>query len=312
MSFFPGKDPAAGDKFACEALELVIVPRSVDLDDFAVRRALPHSTRRTVGPYVFFDHFGPAEFRSGKGLDVRPHPHIGLSTLTYLYDGEIIHRDTLGVNAAIHPGEVNWMTAGRGIVHSERTAPERRVDGEPLHGLQLWIAMMSKDEEIDPSFAHLGGNELPVVNGEGKTVRVVAGRMFGAASTLKTTSETIFADISLEAGAAMPLDADYEERAIYVSSGEIDISGDRFDTGRLLIFRPGDRVTVKAVKPSRIAVVGGAPLDGPRYVWWNFVSSRRDRIEQAKEEWKQGHFGKVPGDEIEFIPLPENRPYTAG
>jgi redox-sensitive bicupin YhaK (pirin superfamily) len=312
MSFFPGKDPAAGDKFACEALELVIVPRSVDLDDFTVRRALPHSTRRTVGPYVFFDHFGPAEFRSGKGLDVRPHPHIGLSTLTYLYDGEIIHRDTLGMNAAIHPGEVNWMTAGRGIVHSERTAPERRVDGEPLHGLQLWIAMMSKDEEIDPSFAHLGGNELPVVNGEGKTVRVVAGRMFGAASTLKTTSETIFADISLEAGAAMPLDADYEERAVYVGSGEIEISGDRFDTGRLLIFRPGDRVTVKAMKPSRIAVVGGAPLDGPRYVWWNFVSSRRERIDQAKEEWKKGHFGKVPGDEIEFIPLPENRPYTAG
>jgi redox-sensitive bicupin YhaK (pirin superfamily) len=312
MSFFPGKDPAAGDKFACEALELVIVPRSVDLDDFAVRRALPHSTRRTVGPYVFFDHFGPAEFRSGKGLDVRPHPHIGLSTLTYLYDGEIIHRDTLGMNAAIHPGEVNWMTAGRGIVHSERTAPERRVDGEPLHGLQLWIAMMSKDEEIDPSFAHLGGNELPVVNGEGKTVRIVAGKMFGAASTLRTTSETIFADISLEAGAAMPLDADYEERAVYVSSGEIDISGDRFDTGRLLIFRPGDRVTIKAVKPSRIAVVGGAPLDGPRYVWWNFVSSRKERIDQAKEEWKQGHFGKVPGDEIDFIPLPENRPYTAG
>jgi redox-sensitive bicupin YhaK (pirin superfamily) len=312
MSFFPGKDPAAGDKFACEALELVVVPRSVDLDDFAVRRALPHSTRRTVGPYVFFDHFGPAEFRSGKGLDVRPHPHIGLSTLTYLYDGEIIHRDTLGVNAAIHPGEVNWMTAGRGIVHSERTAPERRVDGEPLHGLQLWIGMMAKDEEIDPGFAHLGGDELPIVNGEGKHVRVVAGKMFGAASSLKTTSETIFADISLEAGAAMPLDADYEERAIYVSSGEIDISGDRFDTGRLLIFRPGDRITVNAVKPSRIAVVGGAPLDGPRYVWWNFVSSRKERIDQAKDEWKQGRFGKISGDEIEFIPLPENRPYTAG
>jgi redox-sensitive bicupin YhaK (pirin superfamily) len=312
MSFFPGKDPAAGDKFACEALELVVVPRSVDLDDFAVRRALPHSTRRTVGPYVFFDHFGPAEFRSGKGLDVRPHPHIGLSTLTYLYDGEIIHRDTLGVNAAIHPGEVNWMTAGRGIVHSERTAPERRVDGEPLHGLQLWIGMMSKDEEIDPGFAHLGGDELPVVNGEGKAVRVVAGKMFGAASSLKTTSETIFADISLEAGAAMPLDPDYEERAIYVSSGEIDIAGDRFDTGRLLIFRPGDRITVNAIKPSRIAVVGGAPLDGPRYVWWNFVSSRKERIEQAKDEWKQGRFGKISGDEIEFIPLPENRPYSAG
>lgn len=312
MSFFPGKDPAPGDKFACEALELVVVPRSVDLDDFAVRRALPHSTRRTVGPYVFFDHFGPAEFKSGKGLDVRPHPHIGLSTLTYLYDGEIIHRDTLGMNAAIHPGEVNWMTAGRGIVHSERTAPDHRVEGEPLHGLQLWIAMMRKDEEIDPSFAHLGGNELPIVNGEGKTARIVAGRMFGAASPLKATPETLFADISLEAGASMPLDADYDERAIYVSAGEIDVSGDRFDTGRLLIFRPGDRVTVKAVTPSRLAVVGGMPLDGPRYVWWNFVSSRKERIDQAKEEWKQGRFGKVPGDEIEFIPLPENRPYTAG
>jgi redox-sensitive bicupin YhaK (pirin superfamily) len=312
MSFFPGKDPAAGDRFACEALELVVVPRSVDLDDFTVRRALPHSMRRTVGPYVFFDHFGPAEFKSGKGLDVRPHPHIGLSTLTYLYDGEIIHRDTLGVNAAIHPGEVNWMTAGRGIVHSERTAPDHRVEGEPLHGLQLWVAMMAKDEEIDPSFTHLGGEQLPIVNGEGKTARIVAGKMFGAASPLETNLETVFADISLQAGAAMPLDADYEERAIYVSSGEIDVAGDRFETGRLLIFRPGDRITVRALKPSRISVVGGAPLDGPRYVWWNFVSSRRERIDQAKEEWKQGRFGKVPGDEIEFIPLPEKPLTVAG
>ncbi|MCC6948190.1 MAG: pirin family protein [Bradyrhizobiaceae bacterium] len=309
MSFFPGQDPRSGDKFSCDALELMIVPRSVDLGDATVRRALPHSTRRTVGPFVFFDHFGPAVFKSGSGLDVRPHPHIGLSTLTYLYDGEIIHRDTLGVQAAIHPGEVNWMTAGRGIVHSERTAPERRVDGEPLHGLQLWIAMPAKDEEIDPSFAHLDGEELPVVEGEGKKVRIVAGRMFGATSPLKTTSETIFADISLDAGATMPLDTDYEERAIYVSSGEIDIAGDRFGMGRLLVFRPGDRIAVKALQPSRIAVVGGAPLDGPRYVWWNFVSSRRERIEQAKEEWKQGRFGRVPGDEIEFIPLPE-KPQT--
>ena len=312
MSFFPGKDPAPGDRFSCDALEIVVVPRSVDLDDFSVRRALPHSTRRTVGPYVFFDHFGPAEFRSGKGLDVRPHPHIGLSTLTYLYDGEIIHRDTLGVNAAIRPGEVNWMTAGRGIVHSERTAPQRRVEGEPLHGLQLWIGMMSKDEEIDPSFAHLDGAELPIVTGEGKTVRVIAGKMFGAVSPLKTTSDTVLADVTLEAGARMPLDADYEERAVYVSTGEIDIEGDRFGAGRLLIFRPGDRITINAVVPSRIAIVGGAPLDGPRYVWWNFVSSRKDRIDQAKEEWKQGHFGKVPGDAIEFIPLPENREYSAG
>jgi len=305
MSFFPGNDPASGDPFSCDALELVLVPRSVDLDDFAVRRALPHTKRRTVGPYVFFDHFGPAEFKAGRGLDVRPHPHIGLSTLTYLYDGEIIHRDTLGVNAAIRPGEVNWMTAGRGIVHSERTAPERRTDGEPLHGLQLWVAMMAKDEENDPNFSHHSGDELPVVNGEGKTARIVAGKMFGAASPLKTFIDAVFADVALEAGASVPLDADYEERAVYVSSGEIEIAGDRFQTGQMLIFRPGDRISVKAVSPSRFAIVGGAPLDGPRHVWWNFVSSRRERIEQAKEEWKKGWFGKVPGDEIEFIPLPE-------
>ena len=313
MSFFRGQDPAAGDRYACDALETVVVPRTVDLGEgFAVRRALPHSTRRTVGPFVFFDHFGPAEFKSGHGLDVRPHPHIGLSTLTYLYDGEVIHRDNLGVKAAIHPGAVNWMTAGRGIVHSERTAPDHRLAGEPLHGLQFWVGMPSDKEEIDPSFAHLDGNELPIVNGEGKTVRVVAGSMFGARSPLATVSETLFADVSLDAGAAMPLDAECEERGVYVVSGEIDVSGDRFAAGQLLVFRPTDRITIKAVQPARYAVIGGAALDGPRHVWWNFVSSRKERIEQAKNEWRDGKFAGVPGDEIEFIPLPENRPYTAG
>jgi len=313
MSFFPGKDPAAGDRYACEALDVVVVPRSVDLSDgFSVRRALPHVTRRTVGPYVFFDHFGPAEFKTGEGLDVRPHPHIGLSTLTYLYDGEVIHRDTLGVKAAIRPGEVNWMTAGRGIVHSERTALERRAGHEPIHGLQFWLGMPAKDEEGDPHFAHLGSDELPIVTGEGKHVRMIAGSLFGARSPLATTSQTLFADVSMEAGAAMPLDSDYEERGVYIVSGEIDVAGDVFQAGRLLVFRPGDRITLKAVGPARIAVIGGAALDGPRHVWWNFVSSRKERIEQAKNEWAQGRFGKVPGDEIEFIPLPENRPYTAG
>jgi redox-sensitive bicupin YhaK (pirin superfamily) len=313
MSFFPGKDPAAGDRYACEALEVVVVPRSVDLSDgFSVRRALPHSTRRTVGPYVFFDHFGPAEFKSGEGLDVRPHPHIGLSTLTYLYDGEVIHRDTLGVKAAIRPGEVNWMTAGRGIVHSERTAMERRAGEEPLHGLQFWLGMPTKSEESDPAFSHLGSGELPIADVEGKHVRLIAGSLFGARSPLSTTSETLFADVSLAAGAAIPLDAGYEERGVYIVEGEIDVAGDVFSEGRLLVFRPGDRITLKAVTPSRIAVIGGAPLDGPRYVWWNFVSSRKERIDQAKNEWAQGRFGKVPGDEIEFIPLPENRAYTAG
>jgi redox-sensitive bicupin YhaK (pirin superfamily) len=311
MSFFPAKDPAPGDKFACEAIDLVLVPRSVDLGDFEVRRALPHSARRTVGPFVFFDHFGPAVFRSGAGLDVRPHPHIGLSTLTYLYDGEVTHRDSLGVMAAIRPGEVNWMTAGRGIVHSERTAPERRHGGEPLHGLQFWVGMPAEDEEIDPSFMHLDADEFPHVHGEGKDVRVLAGSFLGARSKMRTLSETLFADVSLEGGARLPLDPSYEERAAYVVSGEIDVQGDRFGAGRLLVFRPGDRITLAAIAPSRIAVVGGAPLDGPRYVWWNFVSSRRERIEQARREWQQGRFNKIPGDEIEFIPLPEDRPPRA-
>jgi redox-sensitive bicupin YhaK (pirin superfamily) len=313
MSFFPGKDPSAGDRHGCDAIDVVVVPRSVDLSDgFSVRRALPHSTRRTVGPFVFFDHFGPAEFKAGEGLDVRPHPHIGLSTLTYLYDGEIIHRDTLGVKAAIRPGEVNWMTAGRGIVHSERTALERRGGGEPIHGLQFWLGMPSAAEESDPRFAHLGSDELPIVDSEGKHVRLIAGSLFGAHSPLATTSDTVFADVSLEAGATMPLDTDYEERGIYIVKGEIDIAGDVFGAGRLLVFRPGDRITLKAVTAARVAVIGGAPLDGKRFVWWNFVSSRKERIDQAREEWKQGRFGKVPGDEIEFIPAPENRPYTAG
>src|SRR4051794_14950410 len=232
VGFFPGKDPAAGDRFACDALEMVVVPRSVDLDGFSVRRALPHASRRTVGPVVFFHHLRPAEFKSGHGLDVRPHPHIGLSTLTYLYDGEIIHRDSLGVKAAIHPGSVNWMTAGRGIVHSERTALDHRRDGEPLHGLQFWVGMPSAKEEVDPTFAHLDGNELPIVSGEGKTARIVSGSLFGVRSPLATTSETLFADVSLDAGAVMPLDADCEERGVYVVAGEIDVSGDKFAAGQ--------------------------------------------------------------------------------
>ena len=216
------------------------------------------------------------------------------------------------MKAAIHPGAVNWMTAGRGIVHSERTATEHRVDGEPLHGLQFWVGMPSDKEEIDPGFAHLDGNELPTVSGEGKTVRIVAGSLFGTRSPLKTTSETLFADVSLDAGTTMPLDADCEERGIYIVAGELDISGDKFGAGQLLVFRPTDRITIAATQPSRFAVIGGAALDGPRHVWWNFVSSRKERIEQAKNEWKQGRFQGVQGGGMDLIPLPENRPYTAG
>jgi redox-sensitive bicupin YhaK (pirin superfamily) len=304
MSFFPAKDPEPGDALACDAIEQVIVPRSADLGGFSVRRALPSSRRRMVGPFIFLDHMGPAEFRTGQGVDVRPHPHIGLATVTYLFEGEIVHRDSLGSRFAIVPGDVNWMTAGRGIAHSERTAADRRGGGEHLHGLQCWVALPANDEETAPAFTHVGGDKLPVVSGEGKTVRVVAGALFGAHSPVETLSDTIFADIALGKGAKLPLDADHEERAIYVVSGEIDIAGDRFTEGRLLVFKPGDRITVSAVRDSRLVLVGGATADGPRHIWWNFVSSRKERIERAKADWKAGRFEPVPG-ETEFIPLPE-------
>jgi redox-sensitive bicupin YhaK (pirin superfamily) len=304
MSFFPAKDPEPGDAFSCEAIELVIVPRTADLGGFTVRRALPSTRRRMVGPFIFLDHMGPAEFRTGQGVDVRPHPHIGLATVTYLFAGEIVHRDSLGSALPIVPGDVNWMTAGRGIAHSERTSAEHRAAGEHLHGLQCWVALPAGDEEMAPAFNHIGGDKLPVVSGEGKTVRVVAGELFGARSPVATLSDTIFADVVLSAGARLPLDADHEERAIYVVSGEIEIAGDRFAEGRLLVFKPGDRITVTALRDARLVVVGGATADGPRHIWWNFVSSRKERIEQAKADWKAGRFALVPG-ETEFIPLPE-------
>jgi redox-sensitive bicupin YhaK (pirin superfamily) len=306
MSFFPGKDPQAGDAYACEAIAHVVVPRTVDLGDgFSVRRALPSARSRMVGPFIFFDHFGPTEFRAGNGLDVRPHPHIGLATVTYLFDGEIMHRDSLGTAAAIRPGEVNWMTAGRGIVHSERTGPELRTTGSPIHGLQMWVALPQTKEEMAPGFAHHKIDEFPAVRDDGTFVRVVVGSLYGAQSPVPTLHETIFANGLLRAGASLPIDADHEERALYIVDGTVDIAGDKFEAGRLLVFKPGDRVTIKAVTDAHFVIVGGAPMDGPRHIWWNFVSSRKERIEQAKAEWTAGHFGKVPGDEIEFIPLPE-------
>jgi len=306
MSFFPGKDPTAGDAYACEAIAHVVVPRTVDLGDgFTVRRALPSARSRMVGPFIFFDQFGPAEFRAGSGLDVRPHPHIGLATVTYLFDGEIVHRDSLGTAVAIRPGEVNWMTAGRGIVHSERTGAEKRASGSPIHGLQMWVALPAAKEEMDAGFAHHKIDEFPLVRDDGTFMRVIVGSLYGVQSPVPTLHETIFANGLLRAGASLPLDADHEERALYIVDGTIDIAGDKFEAGRLLVFKPGDKITVKAVTDAHFVIVGGAPMDGPRHIWWNFVSSRKERIEQAKAEWTAGHFGKVPGDEIEFIPLPE-------
>jgi redox-sensitive bicupin YhaK (pirin superfamily) len=305
MSFQPALDPEPGNAAQADAIARVIIPRSVDLGDFVVRRALPSAQARMVGPFVFFDHMGPAVFKPGAGVDVRPHPHIGLATLTYVFDGEIMHRDSLGTAIAIRPGEVNLMTAGRGIVHSERTAPERKASGASMHGLQCWLGLPAAQEETDPGFAHYGVEEFPVVRDNDKTVRVVAGSLYGARSPVVTASETVFGDATLRAGAVLPVDAHYEERSVYVVDGDIEIGGDRFTVGQLLVFRPGDHITVKAVTDAHVVIVGGAAMDGPRHLWWNFVSSRKERIEQAKAEWAAGHFAKVPGDEIEFIPLPE-------
>jgi redox-sensitive bicupin YhaK (pirin superfamily) len=305
MSFFPGKDPAAGDARGADAIDLVVVPRSVDVGHFAVRRALPHVKRRMVGPFIFFDHFGPAEFRDGQGIDVRPHPHIGLATVTFLFDGEIIHRDSLGTSAPIRPGEVNWMTAGRGIVHSERTAAEHRKAGEPIHGLQCWVALPMAEEEGAPSFAHHDSAALPVVSDNGRTARIITGSAYGARSPVATMTDTLFVDVTLSQGAALPVDEATEERALYLISGEIEIAGDRFEAGRLLVLRPGDAITVTAVTDARLVLLGGATMDGPRHIWWNFVSSRRERIEQAKSDWKAARFDTVPGDAEEFIPLPD-------
>jgi redox-sensitive bicupin YhaK (pirin superfamily) len=305
MSFFPAKDPVPGDARSSDAITHVVVPRSVDLGGFQVHRALPSGQSRMVGPFIFFDHFGPAMFSAGKGIDVRPHPHIGLATVTYLFDGEIVHRDSLGTAMPIRPGAVNWMTAGRGIVHSERTAPDHRSGGEPLHGLQLWVALGSADEETGPAFAHTAAADIPEFNGDGIKLRVVAGTMHGLRSPVAASWETVFAQAHVKAGSTLPLDPDHEERAVYVIAGEIEIGGDRHGPERLLVLRPGERVAVRAVDDSHFIVVGGAPMDGPRHIWWNFVSSRKERIEAAKADWKAGRFAIVPGDTAEFIPLPE-------
>jgi redox-sensitive bicupin YhaK (pirin superfamily) len=304
MSWQPALDPKPGDTFACDAIDMVIVPRARDLGGFSVRRALPSKQRQMVGPFIFFDQMGPAEFLLGAGMDVRPHPHIGLSTVTYLFEGEIIHRDSLGTVLPIRPGELNWMTAGRGIAHSERTPPELRSIGTKLFGIQSWVALSAADEEAEPDFVHYGANDLPVLEDEGKVVRVIAGSVLGASSPVRTSSPMFYADISLSASASVPLDPDYDERAIYTVAGEVEIAGDVFGPAQLLVCRPGDRITIRAKTDARFMALGGEPMDGSRHIWWNFVSSRKDRIERAKADWKKGHFDAVPGD-TEFIPLPE-------
>lgn len=289
-------------------LEALIVPPTRDLGDgFHVRRALPAGARRSVGPFVFFDQMGPATLVHGQGLDVRPHPHIGLATLTYLFEGEILHRDSLGTVQPIRPGEVNWMTAGRGIVHSERTPEALRLSGSRLAGIQAWIALPSAHEETEPAFSHHAASELPERREAGSRARLVAGTLYGERSPVRTFSEMFFVDVALEPGGRVRLPAEHEERAAFVFEGSLQVSGEGrgFQAGELLVFKREASIELRAgAAPARLILCGGSPLEGPRYVWWNFVSSSKARIDQAAADWEGGQFPGVPGDD-EFIPLPQ-------
>lgn len=282
-----------------------IAPTTHDLGGFKVHRTLPSRPRTMVGPFVFFDQMGPAHLEVGGGIDVRPHPHIGLSTVTYLFDGAIDHRDSLGTFATIEPGAVNLMTAGRGIVHSERTPATERAKGPPLSGIQTWLALPEALEETDPAFEHVPATALPVVETPGVHARVIMGSLWGAAAPTTTYAETIYADILLDAGASVPIDADADERALYVALGDASLDGMPLAPMTIYVLRPGAAATLRSDTRARVMLCGGEAFGTVRHVWWNFVSSSRDRIEQAKQEWQAGRFPKVPGDETEFIPIPE-------
>lgn len=303
MSWQPAAEPDSKPK-PCDGVVGVVEPKARDIGGFEVRRVLPAAQRRAVGPFVFLDQMGPAAMPPGQGIDVRPHPHIGLATVTYLFDGEILHRDSLGSRQPIRPGDLNWMTAGRGIVHSERTPPAVRAGGHRLFGMQAWVALPRSHEETEPAFAHYPAAALPLVERPGLRLRVVAGRLFGAAAPVELLSELFYADARLEADASLEIEAEYEERALYLAEGELAVGERRFAAGRLLLLEPGATVTCRALAPSRAILLGGAPLEAPRRLWWNFVSSSKERIEQAKADWKAGRFPPVP-DDPERIPLPE-------
>lgn len=306
MSWQPAEDPV------CPAppsgVELVIIPRAHDIGGFEVRRALPAKERQMIGPFIFFDQMGPGEFMVGQGLDVRPHPHIGLATVTYLFDGSILHRDSLGSTQPIVPGDVNWMTAGAGIAHSERTDAALRNQSNHLFGIQSWVALPKASEEMQPGFVHHAAATLPLLDDRGARLRLIAGEGWGARSPVAVHSPLFYADAELTPGASLPIPEKHEERGVYVVRGSVQVAGTRFEAGRMLLFRAGDPVSLQAeADGARLLLLGGAAMDGPRYLFWNFVSSSPERIEQAKADWKARRFGKVAGDEQEFIPLPEGR-----
>ncbi len=311
MSWNPTLHPDCPDADAMDAIETIIVPRARDLGGFEVRRALPAPKRQMVGPFIFFDQMGPAEFLTDQGIDVRPHPHIGLATVTYLYQGEFQHRDSLGTNQMISPGEVNWMIAGNGVTHSERTSAETRQGRSSLYGIQTWVALPEDAEETPAAFEHHKEAALPVLENDGVTLRLIIGTAYGEQAPTKTFTEMFYADVQMRPGAKIPLPDDHEDRGVYVVDGEIEVAGDRFEAGRMMVFRPGDRVSMKAgPQGARVMLLGGATMDGPRHIWWNFVASSKERIEEAKEawragDWQNGRFQLPPGDDAEFIPLPE-------
>ncbi len=293
----PLLDPSIPIGDAVDAIAAVIVPRARDLGGFEVRRALPSAARQMVGPFIFFDQMGPAEFLTGQGIDVRPHPHIGLGTVTYLYQGRLHHRDSLGTDQWIEPGAVNWMQAGWGVTHSERTDGPARAAPLTMFGVQTWLAL--------PKVA------LPVLEGEGKQVRLILGDAWGARVPLDLPSRMFYADARLDAGAAIPLPDDHEDRGVYVLSGAVTVAGQSFDAGRMLVFRPGDRMSLRAgAAGARVLMLGGDTMDGPRHIWWNFVASSQERIDAAREAWRagdwaHGRFRLPQGDDAEYIPAPD-------
>ena len=282
-----------------------LLPSTHDLGGFKVHRTLPHRERTTIGPFIFFDQMGPATLAPGTGIDVRPHPHINLATVTYLFAGAMDHRDSLGTFATIEPGAVNLMTAGKGITHSERSPATVRAEGPELSGIQTWLALPTDKEEMDPAFEHVAKADLPVIDGDGAKARVVMGTLWGATSPVTCHSPTIYADIALKAGGAIPIDAEAEERGLYVATGEATLDSTSLQPMTLYVLRPGISATLRSEGGGRVMLCGGAVLDGPRHVWWNFVSSRRERINEAKADWKAGRFALPPDDHAEYIPLPE-------
>ncbi|MBO9399120.1 pirin family protein [Shimia sp. R9_2] len=310
MSWNPALEPSCPDAATLDSIETVIIPRARDLGGFSVRRALPAPKRQMVGPFIFFDEMGPAEFLTGQGIDVRPHPHIGLGTVTYLYRGEFEHRDSLGTHQMIYPGEVNWMVAGNGVTHSERTSEMTRQSPSSLFGIQTWIALPEEREDDPAMFEHHGKEALPVLEGEGKEVRLILGDAWGARAPVTMLSETFYADVVLQPGAKLPMPDNHEDRGLYVLQGAVEIAGDVFEPGQMMVFRPGDAITaVAGPQGARLMALGGATMNGPRYISWNFVSSSKEKIEAAKADWSagdwaHGRFQLPPGDTEEFIPLP--------